>query len=295
MAFAFIPNVQFAPFYVADSKGYYAEEGLDVSFDYNFETAVVQRVAQGDVEFAHGSGLSVMLARQQELPVVMVMTQYQRFPVVFFGKGDIELAQPADLRGQDIGIPGRFGASYYALLALLYASDVEESELNVQEVGFNQFQLVLEDELDIASGYAMNEPVRLREAEGGASVLAVADYFPLVSDGVISNEQLISEEPALVQGFVRATLRGLRDTLDNPDEAFELSLPYIPEADLDNAAFARTVLQESLPFWQGERPGYSDPQMWQESHSFLVDLELLNAPIDYEAGYTNAFVEEVAE
>lgn len=294
MVFAFIPNVQFAPFYVAASKGYYREAGLDVAFDYNMETDVIQRLATtppAEPMFAHGSGLSVMLARQQGLPVQMVFQQYQQFPVVFFAKPGVTLDTPADLRGERIGIPGRFGASYYALLALLYASDMDESELHVEEVGFNQFQLVLEDTITVASGYAMNEPVRLREQLGGASVLRVADYFPLVSDGIIANEGTINENPDVVRGFVQATLRGLQDTFADPDEAFALSLEYVPEASLGNPEFERTVLQESLPYWESASLGTMQPAAWEQSHQFLLALDLLQNPVDVDAAYTNAFIE----
>ena len=56
VAMPYIPNVQFAHFYMADKKGYYAAEGLKINFDYNFETDVVQRVAQGTVGFGMASG-----------------------------------------------------------------------------------------------------------------------------------------------------------------------------------------------------------------------------------------------
>jgi len=294
LALSYIPNVQFAPYYVAQQKGYYREAGIDVVFDYNFETDTLQRAATAPTDapiIAHGSGLSVMLARQQGIPVQMVMQQYQQFPVVFFGKADVQLTSPTDLQGLQIGIPGRFGASYYALLALLYASDQQERDLNVQEVGFSQFQLVLEDKIDVAAGYAMNEPVRLREATGGASILRVADFFPLVADGLIVSDQLIAERPELVQGFVEASMRGLRDTLENPDEAFEISLAFIPEANLSTPEFERVVLQESLPYWTSARLGAMPETMWADSHQFLLDLGLLQSPIEVEQAYTNAFVE----
>ncbi len=294
LALSYIPNVQFAPYYVAQQKGYYREAGIDVVFDYNFETDTLQRAATAPTDapiIAHGSGLSVMLARQQGIPVKMVMQQYQQFPVVFFGKADVQLTSPTDLQGLQIGIPGRFGASYYALLALLYASDQQERDLNVQEIGFSQFQLVLEDKIDVAAGYAMNEPVRLREATGGASILRVADFFPLVADGLIVSDQLIAERPELVQGFVEASMRGLRDTLENPDEAFEISLAFIPEANLSTPEFERVVLQESLPYWTSARLGAMPETMWADSHQFLLDLGLLQSPIEVEQAYTNEFVE----
>ncbi|MBC8076130.1 MAG: ABC transporter substrate-binding protein, partial [Chloroflexales bacterium] len=107
LAMSYIPTVQFAPYYVAQAKGYYAQEGLDVTFDYNFENDVIARTAQGTADFAMASGMSVLLARGQDLPVATVMTLYQQFPVVFFSKSSQNIKTVADMRGKSVGLPGR--------------------------------------------------------------------------------------------------------------------------------------------------------------------------------------------
>jgi NitT/TauT family transport system substrate-binding protein len=298
LAMSFIPNVQFAPYYVAKAKGYYAEEGLDVSFDYNFENDVVQRAAgwpQSEVAFATASGTSTLLARQQQIPAKTVMTLYQSFPVVFFSKAATPLNSAADLKGQTLGIPGRFGESYYALLAMLYANNLQESDIVVQEIGFTQAAAVLEDQVAIATGYAMNEPVLLRSEGEDVNVLRVADSFPLIANGIVASERLIAEQPELVRGFVRATLKGLRDTLDNPDEAFTISLEQIPEANLGASELQRQVLQESLPYWysdltSSEGLGYSDPAAWAQTEEFMRETKLLSGPVDVDAAFTNEFI-----
>lgn len=290
VAFPYIPNIQFAPYYVASSKGYYADEGLEVDFEYMYENEAVQVVAQGGADFGYLNGISVMLARQNGLPVVTVATVTQDFPVVFFSKGSTPLASVDDLKGKRIGYPGPFGASYYGLQALLYSSSVQESELDLQDIGFNQVEMVLEDKVDVAVGYAMNEPVQLRAMDEEVNVLRVADYYPLVSDGIITTEEMITSNAALVQSFVIATLRGLRDTLANPEEAFTLSLEYIPEAQLGDPSFQREVLEATLPYWESERPGYSNPVVWQQTRTFLLDRELLNAEVSLDASMTNEFI-----
>ena len=78
----YIPNVQFAHFYLAAEKGFFKDEGLDVTFDYNFENDVVQRIAtKNKIEFALASADSILLARAQGLPVKAVMSTSQEFPV----------------------------------------------------------------------------------------------------------------------------------------------------------------------------------------------------------------------
>lgn len=165
VAMPYIPNVQFAHFYVADKKGYYAAEGLKIKFDYNFEQDVVQRVAQNTVQFGLASGDSVLLARGQGLPVVTVATNSQRYATVFFSKVEANITKPTDLKGKTVGIPGHFGASYIGLKALLYANKMQESDLNIQDIGFAQVPALTQGKVQVASGYGNNEPVQL-DAQG---------------------------------------------------------------------------------------------------------------------------------
>lgn len=298
LAMSYIPNVQFAPYYVAAEKGYFREAGLDVAFDYNFENDVVQRAAgwpDSQVEFATASGTSTLLARQQSIPVKTVMTLYQQFPIVFFAKSSTGLTSAADLAGKTVGIPGNFGESLYGLLAVRYANKLDESAVAVQEIGFTQAQAVLEDKVPVAIGYAMNEPVVLRQQGEEVDVLRVADVYNLAANGIVVSERLLADDPDLVRAFVQASLRGLRDTLDNPDEAFELSLKSIPEAQLGDLTLQRQVLQESLPYWRSEQTeaeglGFTDAAVWRATEQFMRESGLLAGPVDVDAAFTNAFI-----
>lgn len=298
LAMSYIPNIQFAPYYVAAAQGYFAEEGIEVTFDYNFETDVLQRAATwpaGDVAFATASGTSTLLARQQGIPVKTVMTLYQQFPVVFFAKSATGLSSAADLSGKTVGIPGNFGESFYGLLAVRYANELDETAFTVQEIGFTQAQAVLEDKVQVAIGYAMNEPVLLRQQGETVDVLRVADVYDLAANGIVVSEALIAEDPELARSFIRATLRGLRDTLDDPEQAFELSLGFIPEAQLGDAELQRQVLIESLPYWSSARTdaeglGYTDAEVWTRTEQFMRDAGLLPGPVAIEEAFTNEFI-----
>ncbi len=291
VAFPYIPNVQFAPYYVAQSRGYYADAGLDVAFDYMFEDEAVQLLAQEQADFGYFSGISVLLARQNGIPVVTVAEVTESFPVAFVSRGNTTLESPDDLQGLRIGLPGRFGASYYGVLATLYAQGWEERALDLHDVGFNQVQVLLADRVDVIVGYDMNEPVQLRQMGETVHVLRVADIYPLVSDGIVTTETMIAEEPAVVRAFVEATLRGVNDLLADPDAAFDTSLTYIPEAELGDVGLQRAVFDATLPYWESERGGASDRAIWQQTATFLRESGLVTAEPAVDAAYTNDFVE----
>jgi NitT/TauT family transport system substrate-binding protein len=298
VAMPYIPNVQFAHFYMADKQGYYAAEGLKIKFDYNFETDVVQRVAQKTVQFGMASGDSVLLARAQGLPVVTIATNSQRFATVFFSKAEANIKTPADLKGKSVGIPGHYGASYIGLLALLYANHMQENELNVQDIGFAQVAALAEGKVQVASGYGNNEPIQLAQQGIKVNLIKVADFYPLASDGIISSESLIKDQADMVRGFVRATLKGMQDAINNPDAAFATTLEYIPElktADAATQQLQRKVLQETLPYWQSDLTkqqglGFSDIKSWEATHKFMRESGLLKSDVDLSKAFTNEFL-----
>ena len=107
----YIPSVQFAQFYLADKAGYYAAEGLDVTFQNEIDSNLVPKVGQGDLDLGMSDGTSVIPAVSQGIPIRYLATVYGRFPSIVFGKASSGIKTAADLEGKKIGIPGRYGSS----------------------------------------------------------------------------------------------------------------------------------------------------------------------------------------
>jgi NitT/TauT family transport system substrate-binding protein len=286
----YIPDPQYAPYYVAVDKGYYAEEGLEVEFDYSFETDGVALVGAGERPFAIVSGDQVILARAQGLPIVYVMEWFQKYPIAIVSKAEAGIETPADLAGRNVGLPGFFGASYVGYVGLLDAVGLVEADVDGNDIGFNQVESLLTDQSEAVVGYGNNEPLQLQDRGEDINVIYVSDYIDLVANGIITNETLLAENPALVQRFIRATLRGLADTIANPDEAYEISKKFVEE--LDDSR--RNVLDASVMMWAADTLGQTDAVSWQRTQDILLKMGFLDAPLEnLEDAFTNEIVEQV--
>jgi len=291
----YIPNVQFAPMYVAIDKGFYADEGLDVTMDYNMETDSVALVGADELQFAIVSGEQVLLGRAQGLPVVYVLAWYQDFPVGVVSLAEQGITAPEDLRGRRVGIPGLYGASYIGFKALLNAGGLSLEDVRLDSIGFTQVESLVNGVSDAVVVYISNEPIKLRAEGYNVNTLAAADYLSLVANGLITSEKIIAEKPELVGAMARATLKGIEYTMQNPDEAFAISEKYVenlgslPPAEKE---VQRQVLAASIELYKAERVGFSDPQAWQNMHGLLLDMGLLTAPLDLAGAFSNDFLPE---
>jgi NitT/TauT family transport system substrate-binding protein len=291
LGLGYIPSVQFAPFYVALDRGYFTEQGLDVTLQHGLETDFLKLVASDQMQFAVGSGEQVILGQAQELPLVYAAAWYQKFPVTVFALRERGLAEPGALEGQRVGIPGLFGASLVAWKALVYATGIDETQVTLESIGFTQAAAVSEGRVDAAIDYIVNGPVQLQENDREVDVIAVSDYIDLPANGLITNEKTVAERPELVQRMTTALLKGIQYTLDNPDEAFAVSIAAVPEAGGDNEAINRAIFDASLDLWQvpPDRLGYSDPQAWEQAAAFMLEMGLIDTAVNPEEVYTNEF------
>jgi len=286
----YIPNIQYAPFYVAIEKGYFRDAGIEIEFDYSFETDGVALVGAGELPFAIVSGEQVALAREQGLPIKYAMAWYQKFPVSIVAKTQTGIKTPNDLKGRKIGLPGLYGASYVGLRAFLFASGIKESDVTLDSIGFNQVEALVSGQEDAIVVYSANEPIQLRAQGIDINSFNVADAVNLASNGVITNEKTISENPKLVRGFIEAVLKGLNDVITNPKEAIDLSKAYIPNFKELDPAVQEQTLSASIDMWKTKRLGYSDPAAWQNMKKILVEMGLVSKSLDINAAYTNEFI-----
>jgi len=290
LSMGYIPNVQFAPFYVAVDKGYFAAEGIEIEFDYSFETDGMALVGAGERQFAVASGEQVLLARAQGLPVVYTFAWYRNFPVSVVAKTTQGINSPADLKGKKIGLPGLYGASYIGLEALLFSAGLELGDVTPDSINYTQVESLTTDRDQAVVAYTNNEPIQLRAQGIDITELRVADYVSLTANGLVTNETTIAQSPDLVRGMSRALTKGIEYAIAHPNEAYDICKTYVDTLASADEAVQKQVLTTSIEFWKADRIGLSDAQAWQNMNDLLVRMGLLKESLDVSKAFTNSFV-----
>jgi len=289
----YIPDIQFAPFYVAAAKGYYRDAGLDVSFHHGIETNEFALLATGKEDAIFAGGDEVLEARAHGgLQLVDVATVFQKYPVALIVPADSPIHTPADLRGHTIGVPGPYGATYTGLLALLPSAGLKISDVQMQSIGFTQVPELFGHKGDAVMGYANNEPIRFRQLGFAIRTIDVWNVQPLVSNGLVVLQTELQRHPDQVRALTSATLRGVQYAIAHPQEAVTISKAYIPDLNqADKAATALVVLDATIPLWQASgKPGYNDPNAWQSMAGFLQSVGLVSGQVNEKQAYSNSYL-----
>ena len=287
LTLGFIPNIQFAPIYVSLEKDYFTEAGFDVTLEYGNEADAVALIGAGEQTFAIASGEQILLARAQGLPVVYVAAWYDQYPVGVVSLTEQRTRVPENLAGATVGLPGLFGASYIGFIALLDAGGLTENDVTMLSIGFNQVEAIATRQVQSAVIYLANEPVVLRSKGYEVDVIRVADYMQLVSNGLVTNEKTLAENPEMVTAFIGALLQGIADTVENPIEAYDISTIYVENLADAETDIQRKVLAESIVLWQTDPLGYSEPAGWINMQQVLLNMGLLMEAQDLDRAFTN--------
>jgi NitT/TauT family transport system substrate-binding protein len=290
----YIPNIQFAPFYVAQSLGYYKAAGLNVTLRHHGANEdEFGALISGKENLIFAGGDETLPARAQGQDIVYVAEIFTKYPVALIVPSDSPIQTVSDLKGHTVGIPGKFGATYTGLLALLASAGLKQGDVNIQTVGFTQVQALVTKKVDAVMGYLNNEPIQIQKQGMSVRTFDVASAQPLISNGVAGLRSTLSAHPDQVKAFIAATLKAVDYTIAHPQEALEISKADVPGLDdPTNAADALTVLKATLPLWEhSSKAGYSDPAAWKSMADFMQAQGLIAGNVgDVTKAYSNDYV-----
>ena len=280
----FRPDVQFAPFYVAQQEGYFADAGLEVEIRHEAADVVQRLVADGQAEFGVADATDVMIARTSGLPIRYISTLYNSFPVALIGEVGTVPTDPAELAGASIGTPGQFGSSWHALLALLDAGGLAAEDVTIREYPqFNQVDGLSNGDVELITGFRNNEPLRLEARGSEVDLLTVDEIAPLPGPGMIAGDELLTSDPELVEAFVGAVAAAQAAVIADPDLGFAAAEEAVPTI-AEDPDVARAVLDATVELWAGDgfADGAIDRELWESAYATMERLGFIDGSVPLE-------------
>jgi NitT/TauT family transport system substrate-binding protein len=279
----FQPDVQFAPFYLAQQAGYFRDAGLEVTIEYSDD--VLRLVADGQAELGVADATDVMIGRTSGIPIKYVATLYEHFPVALIGSPDAVPDDPSGLAGMRIGTPGRFGSSWHALVALLDAGGLTPDDATIREYPqFNQVEGLLNGDVDLITGFLANEPLRLR-AQGFETELLTVDHFaPLPGPGLVAGDDLLASDPDLVNAVASAVVQAQEEIGRDPQRGVDAAVAEVPAIGEDRAT-ATAVLEATIDAWDPPVSGGVVRDVWDAGYQTLRRLGFIDGSVPVEDMY----------
>jgi NitT/TauT family transport system substrate-binding protein len=285
-------TAEYAGFYEAEEKGYYATENLAVKLNELGETSPIDEVAAGKADFGVTSADTLLSARAKGSPLVAVATIYQRSPVAFISFAEKNITRPQDLVGKKVLVhfAGTTGLVYRALLA---SQDIDPSTVEgVARTDFTNKPLV-DGEVDVMDAFITNQPVQLTQEGHKLNAILASDYgIDVYANVIFTSEATIANKPELIERFLRATTQGIQGAVQDPKGAAALAVARNSELSLESETES---MNRSLPLLNpaGGRPGTMRPEDWEITHQILIDQGILSKPLDLKAAYNLSFLEKV--
>ncbi len=286
-----VHQAQFAGNYVAAEKGFYSDEGLNVTITpFSFEEPTIDAVVGGKADFGITGADELLLAREKGLPIKAFAVIYKINPVCAYTLQSSGITKPQDFVGKKVGLERGTNVDllYFAMMAKL---GIDRSQVEEVTIGYDATEL-LNGTVDVSTGYIINEPHQVIEAGYEVNTMLMADYsVNMYADVLFATEDTIKNNPKLVEKFLRATLKGWQYAIENEDEAVDLVLKYATDRTKKHEAY---MLRQSVPLIHtGESPlGWMEKSKWDRVREILFEQGILNKKIDINGAYTNEFLEE---
>ncbi len=292
----YIPNIQFAPFYTGVARGLYSAAGVDATLRHHGASeGLFTALAAGQEDFVIAGADEMLQARAQGMEVVAIAPYYRRYPAVLVVPADSPIKTAADLRGRSVGVPGRYGESWFGLKVLLNSAGLGESDVTIQEIGYTQQAALTSKKIDASIGFSNNDVVQFNA--GGFPVRTIpltSGELPLVSISLITTQQILDTRGDVARRVAAATVRAIEAVVADPAGALVDAEGFVPalKSDAAQKAAAARTLDATIPLWTDASgrvtPGL-DEARFAAMATFLEQQGLLAKPVDGTKAMSNAY------
>ncbi|QGH35485.1 ABC transporter substrate-binding protein [Gracilibacillus salitolerans] len=287
------PNTNHTGLYVAESKEYFEEEGLDLEIVMPGEAGADQTVASGQAEFGISYQEQVTEARTQDIPLVSIAAVIQHNTSGFAAPVDKEITSPADFAEKAYG---GWGAPVESAVidALMKQEDASVEDVEIVNMGNTDFFTAVERDVDFAWIYYGWTGIEAELRGTEIDMIYLTDYsekLDYYTPVITTNEEMIEENPETIKKFMAAVSRGYQDAIENPSEAADILAEAVPDLDEELVHASQEWIS---PKYQddADRWGEQSAEVWSNYAEFMFDNDLLERELDVEAAYTNEFLPE---
>jgi NitT/TauT family transport system substrate-binding protein len=282
------PQPEHGGFYTALAKGYYKDEGLDVTIQpggpYVF---VEQQVASGAAQFGMGSSDRTLEAVAEGQPLVAVAATMQHDPQGIMVRKDSPIHSFSDLNGHTVAI--KTGSTWWEYIEKRYKlGNVHEVPAMMNVANF------VADPNYVQQAFATSEPFFAMQAGIATRVLLTSDAGYSPYRVMFTTRDFLAQHPEIVRKFVRASIKGWREYLKDPTTANALIAKLNPALNPQWMEFTWRALRDGH-FVAGDDPGGAqlgkmNSARWNTMYQQLLDLKVITKPFDPASAYTLQFV-----
>jgi len=294
---SWIKNTEFAGFFVALDRGFYKDEGIDLTINGAAQNlSEVQAVASRADTIGLSGGASLMLARSQGLPVKAFGALFQKGPGCFLWLEKAGISGIQDFKGRKIGIQQTARASTEAMLTI---NGLKPEDVTLITVGFD-LQPLLTGQVDVLTGLVTNQVVLLEQQGEKVGYKPYSDLgFGFYWNTPFVLDSTLQEKKGLLAAWLRASARGWDEALKNPEPAAKLVVEKYGEGlDLQNQTLE---LQRETPLIRSALTAqkglfWMEPAVWQSGAEILLNrTKQLQQPLNAQDVYTMAILEQVGK
>lgn len=263
----------YAPLYEAVEQGYFAKNGLNVSFTYAQGSDILQNVAAGNVQFGFPNGDSVITAKGKGVDVRVIHTTYQQgIGAVLFNKNTSGITDPASLKGKTIAVTDLGSPNYIQLQAILKSAGLTVQDVTVKTIGTGAIVQALQAGQVDAIVFSRLRYFPLQEAGFPVGQILSDGYLPSFGNVLVTSPSLLKDDPAAAKGFADALNKGIEYVIAHPAQSVADSIKnYAPTFKGQEDSVTAIIKSLFIPtLWQSDATkknglGYGDLTRWQDA------------------------------
>ena len=286
-------DLPFVAVYMAQEKGYFRDQSLEVDIQHATSGEHIQLLATNRAQFSTGSAGDVMKrVASAGVPLVSIAQIGQRDEQSFAVRADSPIKTLKDWEGRLVGYKTTVSADYLALVSI---GGIDRAKVREVAVGFDP-RVLADGRVDVYPVFTANEPDTLARLGIPVRLFDPTTFgVPGLGLTLMTNQEMVQTKPDVVTRFLRASLRGLADAIADRDAAVEVVMKY---ATGEDRAHQRYMLDTEIEAAQNDLTrangiGAMDRTRYVALRDFLLQYGGLTKSVDVDAVFTDRFLKDL--